>query len=175
MCTAGNIKLRTLALQGCIYANAFLFQKYNCQLKSTNVFKHSSQILTNKKNLHLAISAILITVVSLTYGLFPNSILPELFDFNVESTDLKQVFRALMGLYLGMAVLWMIGIFRPHYWKAATVSNVFFMIGLAVGRIISLTIDGMPSVFFSVGLVLELILALWGIRNLNKYKAEVNR
>ena len=128
--------------------------------------------MINSKNLHLTISATLITVIALTYGLFPNNILPKLFDFNVGSTDLKNVFRAMMGLYLGMVVLWLIGIFKPFHWRIATISNVFFMIGLAVGRIISLAIDGLPSIFFSVGLVLELILAVWGIRNLNKYKAE---
>ncbi|MFT3676804.1 MAG: DUF4345 domain-containing protein [Chitinophagaceae bacterium] len=128
--------------------------------------------MINRKNLHLTISAILITIISLAYGLFPNSILPKLFDFNVGSTDLKNVFRATMGLYLGMVVLWVIGILKPLHWKIATTSNVFFMIGLAAGRIISLVIDGLPSVLFSVGLVAELILALWGIRNLNKYKAE---
>jgi hypothetical protein len=129
--------------------------------------------LTNWKNLHLTISATLITVISLTYGLFPNSILPKFFDFNVDSTDLKHVFRATMGLYLGMVVLWVIGIFKPLHWRIATISNVVFMIGLASGRIISLAIDGMPSILFSTGLVLELVLAFWGIKNLIKYSVAV--
>jgi len=127
--------------------------------------------LTSKKNLHLAISIIIITIISLTYGLFPNIILPNLFDFKVESTDLKQVFRAMMGLYLGMVILWVTGIFKPLYWRTATISNVFFMVGLASGRIISLMIDGVPSISFLVGLGLELTLAFWGITNLNKYRA----
>ena len=76
-----------------------------------------------------------------------------------------------MGLYVGMVVLWMIGIFNPLYWRTATISNVFFMFGLASGRIISLVLDGIPSVYFSVGLILELTLALWGILNLNKYRS----
>jgi hypothetical protein len=79
---------------------------------------------------------------------------------------LKQVFRAMMGLYLGMVVFWLIGIFKPFYWRTATISNVFFMIGLALGRIISLIIDGIPSITFLIGLALELTLALWGMRNL---------
>ena len=120
------------------------------------------------KNLHLAISAIIIVIISVTYGLLPNNILPKIFDFNVGSTDLKQVFRATMGLYLGMVILWVIGIFKPHYWRTATIANVFFMGGLASGRIISLIIDGIPSISFSIGLALELILALWGIINLKK-------
>ena len=80
-----------------------------------------------------------------------------------------------MGLYLGTVVLWVIGIFKSFYWRIATISNVFFMIGLALGRIISLLVDGVPSIFFSVGLALELTLGLWGIRNLNKYRATTNQ
>lgn len=76
-----------------------------------------------------------------------------------------------MGLYLGMAVFWLIGIFKPSHWRIATMSNVLFMIGLALGRIISLITDGIPSIPFSIGLALELTLALWGIKNLNKYGA----
>jgi len=125
--------------------------------------------------LHLTISAIIVTIISFIYGLFPNDILPKFFDFKVESIDLKQVFRAMMGLYLGMVVLWLIGIFKPSHWRIATISNVLFMIGLALGRIISLIMDGTPSISFSIGLALELILALWGIKNLNKYRATLNR
>jgi hypothetical protein len=130
--------------------------------------------LINRKNLHLAISAIILTIVSLTYGLSPNNILPKLFDFEVESIDLKHTFRATMGLYLGMAILCLFGISKTRQWRTATISNIFFMIGLAVGRIISLVVDGIPSIYFSVGIVLELTLAIWGIINLNKYQSTIN-
>jgi hypothetical protein len=97
-----------------------------------------------------------------------------LFDIEVESIDLKQIFRATMGLYLGMVVFWLIGISKPHYWRIATISNVLFMIGLASGRIISLLLDGIPSISFSVGIALELSLALWGIINLKKFHTNLN-
>ena len=115
-------------------------------------------------------SAIVVTIVSLTYGLFPNNILPKLFDFTVTSIDLTQVFRATMSLYLGMVALWLTGIFKAHFWRSATIANIFFMSGLASGRLISLVVDGIQSFFFCFGLVLELILALWGINNLKKYQ-----
>ena len=127
--------------------------------------------MITKKNLHLIISAIILTTVSLAYGLSPNNILPKLFDFKVETIDLTHSFRATMGLYLGMAVLCVLGVFKSRQWRTATVSNVFFMFGLALGRTISLVVDGIPSIYFSVGLVLELLLALWGIINLNKYQS----
>ena len=126
------------------------------------------------KNLHLTISAITLTIVSLAYGLSPNNILPKFFDFKVETIDLTHTFRATMGLYLGMAGLCVVGVFKSRQWRTATISNVFFMIGLASGRTISLVIDGVPSIYFLVGLVLELLLAFWGIINLNKYQSTLN-
>ena len=80
-----------------------------------------------------------------------------------------------MGLYLGMVVLWVIGILKSSQWRTATISNVFFMSGLVLGRTISFVIDGIPSIYFSIGLILELILALWGIINLNKYESALNQ
>jgi len=145
-----------------------------CWLKFQEPFKFKFKVLINRKNLHLTISAITLTIVSLAYGLSPNSILPKFFDFKVETIDLTHTFRATMGLYLGMAVLCVIGVFKSLQWHTATISNVFFMSGLAFGRTISLFIDGIPSIYFLVGLLLELLLALWGIINLNKYKATLN-
>ena len=129
--------------------------------------------MVNSINLHLVVSAIIIAIIAFAYGLSPNTILPKFFHFNVESTDLKQIFRATMGLYLGMVVLWLIGIFKAAYWRIATICNIVFMFGLAFGRIISLVVDGIPSIAFSVGLALELILAVCGIINLNKYRTDI--
>ena len=67
------------------------------------------------QNLHLTLSAILVFIIALAYGLFPDRISPELFDFHVDTIDLKQVFRANMGLYLGMVTLWCIGVFKLTY------------------------------------------------------------
>jgi len=89
----------------------------------------------------------------------------------VETVDLKHVFRAIMGLYAAMVVLWVTGIRNPLYWRAATVSNVCFMIGLASGRILSLVFDGIPSFYFLAGLAAEVILALWGIKNLARHRS----
>ena len=122
--------------------------------------------------MHLILSAIIITIVALAYGLLPNTVLSKLFSFTVQSTDLKQVFRAAMGLYLGMALLWVIGIFKPVFWRTATIANIFFMGGLAAGRIFGLLTDGIPSIYFSIDLVLELIFAIWGIINLKKYRKD---
>lgn len=122
------------------------------------------QLLTFK-NLHLAISSMVIVIVALIYGLNPNKILPLFFDIKVESIDLHNVFRATMGLYLALATYWIIGIINPKHWYHATLINVIFMGGLAFGRILSLLIDGI-SIPYSKGLALELFFMIWGIYNL---------
>jgi hypothetical protein len=121
------------------------------------------------RNLHLAVSVVIIIPVALAYGALPNIVLPELFNFAVSATDLTNIFRAMMGLYMAMAAVWVTGIFTPRYWAAATIANVVFMGGLAVGRLISLAVDGMPSFYLSAGLLIEVVLVVWGLLNLRKY------
>jgi hypothetical protein len=120
------------------------------------------------KNLHLGITSIVIIIVGLTYGVFPNKTLPIYFDFKVETTDLNTVFRAIMGLYLGMAIYWIVGIFKPEHWRNATLTSTIFMGGLAFGRIISMLTVGIPSTPFVIGTILELLFMIWGIYNLKK-------
>ena len=124
------------------------------------------------KNLHLGLSSITVINVGLTYGISPNQILPFFFDFKVETIDLNNVFRAIMGLYLGLAFYWMYGIFKSEHWKNATLISVIFMGGLAFGRIISILLDGIPSLPFTIGTVAEILFMFWGIRNLKK-EAEI--
>jgi len=122
------------------------------------------------KNLHLIISSLIVIPVAFGYGIMPEKVLPVFLDFKVETTDLFAVFRTIMGLYLAFSVLWIIGIFKSNYWYAATLSNMLFMLGLACGRIVSLLLDGMPSLVFFVGTIGELILALYAFYQLKKIK-----
>lgn len=122
------------------------------------------------KNLHLIISSLIVIPVAFGYGIMPEKVLPVFLDFKVETTDLFAVFRTIMGLYLAFSVLWILGIFKSNYWYAATLSNMLFMLGLACGRIVSLLLDGMPSLVFFVGTIGELILALYAFYQLKKIK-----
>ena len=122
------------------------------------------------KNVHLGLTSLTVIGVGLTYGFNPSKVLPFFFDFKVESVDLNNVFRAIMGLYLGLAIYWMIGVFKPELWWNATLISTIFMGGLAFGRIISIIIDGIPSAPFSIGTALEIIFMIWGIYNLSTQK-----
>jgi hypothetical protein len=118
----------------------------------------------NLKNLHLIISVIIVIPVALVYG-FKSDLL---FDLQINSIDQANVFRAIMGLYLGFGSLWIMGIFKNDYWKMATVSNMCFMLGLGFGRIISLFFDGFPSTIFIIGTIGELVLGFYAFYILNK-------
>lgn len=122
------------------------------------------------KNLHLSLSAIAVLVVGITYGLYPSTFLPLFFDFSVETTDLNHVFRAMMGSYFALGIYWAYSVCFHTYWRGATYSVVFFMGGLAAGRLMSIFIDGIPSLAFTVGTVLEILFVIWGIYNLKIYK-----
>ena len=122
------------------------------------------------KNLHLGMSSLTVIGVGFAYGISPNKILPFFFDFKVESIDLNNVFRAIMGLYLSLGMYWIFGIFKPEHWKSATLTSTIFMGGLAFGRIISILLDGTPSFPFSIGTILEIIFMIWGIKNLKNVK-----
>ncbi len=123
----------------------------------------------NSINLHLGISACIVIVVGLIYGVYPSKIMPVVFDFKVESLELKNMLRAIMGLYLGLGIFWVMGIIKPTHWRTATLTNVIFMGGLAFGRTISSTFDGI-SEQFTIALILEIILMIWGILNLKSNK-----
>jgi Domain of unknown function (DUF4345) len=113
--------------------------------------------------IYLLFSAFALFPIALSYGVDPATVLPKLLDLKVEGTDLVHIFRAVMGLYLGMIVLWVGGAFRPSLAKAAVISEIVFMLGLAFGRLLSLVIDGMPSRLLILYLIAELFMGFWGL------------
>jgi hypothetical protein len=122
-----------------------------------------------KKHLHLGISAMVVILAGLAYGAFPAQFLPILFDFEVKTVDLLNVFRAIMGLYIGLAMYWTYGIINPVHWRSATIVCTIFMGGLALGRFVSMAIDGIPSLAFAIGAWLELAFMVWGLINLKSH------
>ena len=118
--------------------------------------------------LYLVVSAAGLTAVALSYGVAPATVLPQLLDITVDGTDLTHVLRAIMGLYLGMIVLWVLGAFRPSLTRAAVIAEIAFMCGLAVGRVLSIVVDGMPSIALLGYTGVEIAMAAWGVLVLKK-------
>jgi Domain of unknown function (DUF4345) len=117
---------------------------------------------------YLLFSASGLILVALSYGVAPQIVLPMMLDLTVEGTDQVHIFRAIMGLYLGMIILWIVGAWRSDFSRAAVIAEIFFMLGLALGRLLSLIVDGIPSVVLIGYTIIEITMGLWGILILKK-------
>jgi hypothetical protein len=117
---------------------------------------------------YLIFSAAGLLLVALSYGVAPAIVLPKVLDLTVEGADQTHIFRAIMGLYLGMITLWIVGAFRPDFTRAAVIAEIFFMLGLACGRVLSIFIDGVPSTLLVAYAIVEVAFGLWGLRILKR-------
>ena len=117
---------------------------------------------------YLLFSAAGLLLVALSYGVAPAVVLPAILDITVEGTDQTHIFRAIMGLYLGMIALWIVGAFRSDVSRAAVIAEIFFMLGLACGRAFSILVDGVPSTLLLAYTIVEVALGLCGILVLKK-------
>jgi hypothetical protein len=116
-----------------------------------------------KTRAFLLFCAVGLVPIALGYGAKPSISLDALFGITVDTTNLTHIMRAVMGLYLGMVVIWVWGAFRKQMTDPALVSCAVFMLGLAAGRILSLILDGMPHWLLVVYAALEIVLGLSAI------------
>jgi hypothetical protein len=112
---------------------------------------------------YLLFAAISLVPIALSYGIDPASVLPRFLNIRVEGADQTQIFRALMCLYLGSSAFWAIAAFTPAWRRPAVVWGVFFMLSLALGRAISLLVDGPASRLLDLYLGLEIFGGLLGL------------
>ena len=117
------------------------------------------------KSLHLIISTVIVIPVAVVYGFFPHYF----FKISIHSLNEHSILKAIMGLYLAFASLWIFGIFNKDYWKVATITNILFMLGLGFGRIISFIFDGITSIIFVFGIFGELFLGFYGMYQFRKF------
>lgn len=68
-----------------------------------------------------------------------------------------------MCLYLAASALWAIAAFKPDWRRIAMIWAVFFFFSLAIGRVISLVVDGPTSLLLDVYLGLEIFGGLLGL------------
>ena len=118
------------------------------------------------KNLHLIISICIVIPTAFVYGFYPNFVL----QVDTNTIDEANILKAIMGLYIAFASLWILGIYNQKYWQTATICNMLFMLGLGFGRIISIIFDGIPSTVFIFGTIGELVLGCYALSTLIKKK-----
>ena len=77
--------------------------------------------------------------------------------------------KAIMCLYFGISLVWILGIWKTKYWQIATKLDILFMISIAIGRALSMLIDGLPTGGYIFGILVEFVLGLYSIYQLKKY------
>ena len=122
------------------------------------------------KNLHLLISTLIVLPTGIIYGSI--SILPEQLDIQVNTIDLANMLKANMCLYIGISVIWILGVWKTEYWKRATELNILFMLTLATGRGLSMIMDGFPTGGYIFGIIAEFALGIYSIYQLKKYNTK---
>lgn len=97
--------------------------------------------------------------IALTYGAVPETSLPWLYGLSDPDLPTRHLLRAVMGLYLGMIVFWLTGAMRAELRIPALWSVFVFVTGIALGRVLSLVLDGWPQPIFVFYLLAEIVLA----------------
>ena len=113
-----------------------------------------------KDSIFLLVAAVGLTPIALAYGLVPAITVPMLYGVEIDSVNVTHIFRAVMGLYLAMVIFWILGATRESLRFAGLCTVVVFMGGLAMGRLLSLFLDGVPGALLVIYLILELGFAL---------------
>jgi Domain of unknown function (DUF4345) len=111
------------------------------------------------KKYFLILSSFTIFVVGSLYGVSPHWFARTFLGVSQLDLNLAHILRAMMCLYLGFALFWLLAAFSDKYRNAAVLTVVLFPAGLVIGRIISLVADGQPSSLLLVYLFAELIQA----------------
>ena len=127
------------------------------------------------QSIFLLLAACGLTPIALSYGVAPAVSLRYLFDIDATPTNVAHIFRAIMGLYMALALFWLLGAFTKKYKLHALYSLVIFMLGLAVGRVGSLIVDGIPHWLLVVYLFLELGFAVVGIKMIKQEIREIKQ
>lgn len=115
-----------------------------------------------QRALLLAMSVGLIPV-ALSYGAAPEVSLPLLFGIEASHVPTRHIFRAIMGLYLALILFWLVGALRANLRRPALWSLFVFTLGLALGRALSLVLDGWPGLLLFGYMLAEFALAAMAI------------
>ena len=126
--------------------------------------------IMTRESLCLLLIAPGVLAVSLSYGLYPEITLKYLYDIEVSSANLANIFRAIMGLYIALSMFWVVGAFKKSLRLAALWSMTIFMTGIALGRILSILVDGYPDHIFLVYTLIEAVSAITGTVLIKHFK-----
>ena len=119
------------------------------------------------KSAYLVFAFCAVSTIALLYGISPPWFARTFLGMSELSKDFSHVLRAITGLYIALGCFWLYSAFRPEYWNVAILTTVVFAGGLVLGRLLSISLDGLPSPILVFYTVLELGLlpiGLWVLR-----------
>lgn len=103
--------------------------------------------------------AVALTPIALSYGAAPATSLPWLFGIDASGVSTRHIFRAIMGLYLALIGFWIVGALYAALRIPALWGLFVFTLGLALGRLLSLLLDGWPGPLLFAYMLAEMALA----------------
>ncbi|NOH31541.1 DUF4345 domain-containing protein [Vibrio mediterranei] len=110
----------------------------------------------------LALTSVGLMPVALSYGASPFKTTKWLYKADIND-NIAHIFRGIMGIYLAMIIAWLLGAFSSTFTLPALFTLVFFMFGVAFGRIISFVQEKRVHALFYLYLILEIILGSIGL------------
>ena len=96
-----------------------------CRAARTSAKHPTGAPQMSRRQVFLLVAAIGLLPVALSYGLAPGRSLEFLFDVSIENVNGTHMFRAIMGLYLGFILFWIIGAFREMCDKPLSIASWF--------------------------------------------------
>jgi hypothetical protein len=119
------------------------------------------------KQAYLILAFVVVSSIGMLYGVSPQRFARSFLGVVDLDQNLAHILRAVMGLYLGLGLFWLVAASRSKLRNTAVLTTLIFSVGLVSGRLISLYADGIPSrilVFYTIAELALAPLAYWVYR-----------
>jgi hypothetical protein len=114
------------------------------------------------KKAYLTMASVAVTIIALLYGISPAWYASTFLGIADLNLNVAHILRAVTGLYLALAAFWLYSAFNDKYRNTAVLTTILFAGGLAVGRCVSLIVDGQPAPVLLVYGAMEIAVVIAG-------------
>jgi hypothetical protein len=97
------------------------------------------------KKAFLIFSFVAVSIFGLMYGISPRWYAATFVGITDLQLNFAHIFRALAALYIALAAFWLYAASHEEYTQAGILTAIIFAGGNALGRCVSLAIDGQPA------------------------------
>lgn len=108
------------------------------------------------KKYFLMLAAFTVSGIALLYGLSPSWFAHSFLGVATLDVNFTHILRAVMGLYLGFGLFWLLAAFDAQLRGPALITTLVFAGGLFAGRLLSFLLDGASAPLLQAYALLEL-------------------